>query len=326
MGKKLGQGSFGLVYTCTSREAQEDYAVKLVDRVNMSLIDVQHEVDMMRRLAHPCVVRLCDVYYESVFTAMVLDLCKGGDLIEGMQVHHRQKGKLPICAVQNILKMVVQSVAWLHENNVVHRDLKGDNFLMDCTAVEDPSCRIYLTDFGTATDIQPGERLHKKCGTRTYWSPELCDGDYGLPVDMWATGVLMYGLLTGKFPFQSEREIRGKYVPCPDMASKDVETFLFGLLERGEKTRLTASEAFEHPFISCVKSGADLAVEQAVHRALLETQRAEKAVAEEQAAKKALDIETVQRVLTETTVGETPTETASDLKSDIGDICAPMDD
>merc|ERR1719203_115402 len=101
-----------------------------------------------------------------------MELYKGGDMFDGMERHWEAKGAIPTPVVQNIAKMMVQSVDWLHQNNVVHRDLKGDNFLMDRMDIESPKCRIYLSDFGTVTELQPQQWLTQKCGTEIYWAPE----------------------------------------------------------------------------------------------------------------------------------------------------------
>merc|ERR1719330_1972629 len=123
-----------------------------------------------------------------------------------MQRHWESKGFIAIPVIQRISKMMLLALAWLHQSSVAHRDLKGDNFLMDTTEIEDPSCRIFLSDFGTAREILPGERLSEKCGTQVYWAPEFYDLNYSLAVDVWAVGVITFGLVTKRYPFRSEGE------------------------------------------------------------------------------------------------------------------------
>ena len=72
--------------------------------------------------------------------------------------------------------------------------------------------RGLLADFGTACNVKSGERLRKAVGTRTFWSPEIFDNNYGVKVDVWAVGVIMYGLVMGRYPFRDEAEIRAKQV------------------------------------------------------------------------------------------------------------------
>lgn len=249
VGEAIGEGAFGVVRTCQKKGTCEERAVKMVDREDMPLEEIALEADMLRKLEHPRIVKLHDVYYEKHFVSMVLDLY-AGDLIDGMQLHWKNKGRLAIPVVQSICKMMVESVAWLHQNNVAHRDLKGENFLMDCRAIEHPNCRVFLSDFGTAVEVLPGHRLSHKCGTQNHWAPELYDLNYGLAVDVWAIGVIAFGMVTGMFPFKNEDECRARPVRCPARTTRDGESFILGTLVRNEAERLTAAQALEHRFLS----------------------------------------------------------------------------
>merc|ERR1719277_2758221 len=97
----------------------------------------------------------------------------------------------------------------------IHRDIKGDNYLMDRRDVTDPDCKVVLTDFGTACHVAKDERLSAAAGTQMFWAPELFDRNYGLKVDVWAMGITMYGLVSGRFPFADEDDIRKKELKMP---------------------------------------------------------------------------------------------------------------
>merc|ERR1719343_17637 len=114
---------------------------------------------MLRALAHPCVVAMQDVFYEKVFVCLVMNIITGGDMTEGMQHHWKHRGLIPIPVVRRLAKMMVSSVEWLHQNGVVHRDVKGDNFLMNVKDIQDPSLQVFLSDFGTVVAVTPDERL-----------------------------------------------------------------------------------------------------------------------------------------------------------------------
>jgi len=262
MGKLLGQGAAGAVYLCTKKNGWQEYAVKMIDQVETPLVDIKKEVAMLKKLAHPCVARLHSVYYETFFVCMVMEIYKGGDLIEGQQAHWTSKGLIPVPVVQNITKMMVQGIEWLHHNKVLHRDLKGDNYLMDRKGMEHPECRVYLCDFGTVQEANDGDRLNLKCGTKTYWSPEFYNLSYTLPVDVWAIGVIVYGMITCRFPFKTEEDTRNKPLKISSRLPKDGESFLRGVLERDENKRLTASGCMSHQFLSSIKSAAQVAEEK----------------------------------------------------------------
>lgn len=259
LGKILGQGAFGVVYICKRKDNMEEFAVKMVDQVETPLSEIKMEVEYLQNLMHPCIVKLHDVYYEKVFVCMVLDLCRGGDMIEGMQLHWKFKGMIPLLVVQNMSKMMFQSVDWLHQQNVVHRDLKGDNFLQDRKNMEHPQCRIYLSDFGTVTTIKPNDRLRQKCGTKTYWSPEFFALNYNLKVDVWALGVVIFGMITGRFPFKGEEDVKNKVIKIPARCGREGEVCLLGMLSRSEGKRLSARDVLQQPWLASIKSSAEIA-------------------------------------------------------------------
>lgn len=91
LGQSLGQGAFGVVYLCRKKGTKEDFAVKMIDKVEAPLAEIMQEADLLTKLAHPCIVKLHDVYKEKVFVCMVLELHRGGDMIDGMDKHWKCK-------------------------------------------------------------------------------------------------------------------------------------------------------------------------------------------------------------------------------------------
>jgi len=249
LGKVLGQGAFGIVYYCKKKGSREEYAVKMIDKVETPLVGIKHEVKMLQDLKHSSIVVLHDVFYEKAFVCIVMTIYKGGDMIEGMQRHWKKHGMLPIPVVASLIKQMITSLDWLHKHCVVHRDVKGDNFLMDCKDIADPECRIVLSDFGTARTLEtPTARLKSRCGTKTYWAPEFYAMNYGLKVDVWALGIIMYGLVTGRFPFKGEDDVKNKKISTPSRATTACGQLLMALLDRNEQKRITAQDALAHQF------------------------------------------------------------------------------
>jgi len=244
----LGQGAFGIVHRARLKGSSEDYAVKMVDCVETSRADIDREIAMMRKLVGPCIVKIYDTFPEKVFVCLVLELHKGGDMIAGMCNYWKKKGMIPIPAMRSLSKQMWEAVAFVHSKGCVHRDIKGDNFLMDKPDVSDLSNRIYLSDFGTVCDIAPGQRLSGKCGTSNYWSPEFFDKCYGHKVDNWATGVVMYGLTSGKFPFKNENDTRTKIVSVPKRCPPEGVDLIKRVLDRKEERRWEAAQALQHHF------------------------------------------------------------------------------
>jgi len=138
----------------------------------------------------------------------------------------------------------------LHNRSVVHRDVKGDNFLMDRKDMTDSKCKIVLTDFGTACNIGPDERLNAGVGTKIFWAPEFFDRNYGIKVDVWAMGIIMYGLVSGRFPFKDEADVRNKEVKIPKRVHPVCEEFIKRMLDKVESSRPTADAVMAHPWVS----------------------------------------------------------------------------
>lgn len=255
----LGQGTFGVVYACKKRgeESGTDYAVKMVDKVETPVEKIKLEADFLLKMDHPNIIQCFDVIYDKCFVCIVMERLRGGDLISGMQKHWKAKGKIPIAITVNITTQMSSSVEYLHRQCLVHRDVKGDNFLCDQSEIEEEHNRIVLTDFGTVATCRPTQRLTEKCGTKLYWSPEFYARNYSHKVDIWALGVVCYGLLNGRFPFRDENEVKTKVVKFRADLSSDGVDFMNGLLCKKEEDRLTSSAAIQHSWISSETEGID---------------------------------------------------------------------
>lgn len=105
--------------------------------------------------------------------------------------------------MKSIIRQIVSGLNYIHSNDIVHRDIKLDNILIDPATQQ-----IKLIDFGFSTYSKSDQKLPYTCGTPHYISPELVSKRdyYGKPADMWAFGVVMFALLTGKMPFTANFE------------------------------------------------------------------------------------------------------------------------
>jgi len=146
---------------------------------------------------------------------------------------------------------ICKALAYLHKKDIVHRDLKPENLLLDR---KKPPFKVKLADFGFADAMRPGKRqMHARLGTPGYVAPEiLADRPYGVEVDMWSFGVVLYILLCGYPPFDSEEEeelsrnITGAEYdydePEWEHISKDAKDLIDGLFVLDQKKRLTADQ------------------------------------------------------------------------------------
>jgi len=250
LGDVLGQGAFGIVYLCRKRDTNEEFAVKMIDKVESSLVEIQKEAEMLQLLNHQTIANLRDIFYEKVFVCMVMELYRGGDLIEGMQAHWKKHGPIPMAKARGLCKQLIDPLVWLHNQSVVHRDIKGDNYLMSCPGIIDPNCKVVLSDFGTVRKLKADEVLSKPCGTKIYWPPEFFDLKYGLKVDVWAAGIVIHGLVEGKFPFKGEKEVKERKPKHPLRCPAECEDLIVKLLTKEEKERPTSAEAQAHKWLA----------------------------------------------------------------------------
>lgn len=255
IGSTLGEGAFGVVSNCTNRSTGEQFAVKMVDKVETPVDAIKKEAETLQRLNHPNIVKVHGVFFERCFVCIVMDKYSGGDLVEGLQSHLKERGQINCHHVSHVAQQMGASIHYLHSENIIHRDVKGDNYLMSRKDIIDPKNCIVLTDFGTAVEIKPSERLSGGVGTKIFWSPEFFDKDYGPKVDVWAMGVIMYGLVTGRFPFKDERDIRGKEVRIPKRVHPSCEEFIRKMLEKVENKRLSSEEVMAHPWVAKKAAG-----------------------------------------------------------------------
>lgn len=202
LGEQLGFGSFGAVRLGYDLGTGVKRAVKIVERTSNAkeLEFVQREINVLLSISHPNIVRTYDIFDERDKIYLVMDFVAGGDFFD----YIAKKGKLTEPAAKHVMWQMLQGLDYLHANNIVHRDIKPENVLVTST---NPLV-IQLTDFGFANFIDPmsaapATDMKSMVGTGCYMAPEVVDGrGHGKPVDVFATAVVMFRVLTGRLPFR----------------------------------------------------------------------------------------------------------------------------
>ncbi|XP_070684633.1 serine/threonine-protein kinase PLK1 [Pempheris klunzingeri] len=198
-GRFLGKGGFAKCYEITDMETKQVFAGKIVPK---SLILKQHQREKMtseiaihKSLDHANVVGFHGFFENDDFVFVVLEICRRRSLLE---LHKRRKAVTEPEA-RYYMTQLLKGVQYLHNNRVIHRDLKlGNIFLND-------DMEVKIGDFGLATKIEfDGERKKTLCGTPNYIAPEvLCKKGHSYEVDVWSLGCILYTLLVGKPPFET---------------------------------------------------------------------------------------------------------------------------
>uniref|UniRef100_A0AAQ5X5W9 Ribosomal protein S6 kinase n=1 Tax=Amphiprion ocellaris TaxID=80972 RepID=A0AAQ5X5W9_AMPOC len=198
-GPPLGEGSFSVCRKCRHKQTGHEYAVKIVSRRMEA--NTQREIAALRQCeAHPNIVKLHDVYTDQYHTYLVMELLRGGELLERI----KRKKLFGEAEASQLLQSLVSAVSFMHEAGVVHRDLKPENVLF---ADEGEDAVLKVIDFGFARLCPAGSApLQTPCFTLQYAAPELFESaGYDKACDLWSVGVILYTMLSGQVPFQSEQ-------------------------------------------------------------------------------------------------------------------------
>lgn len=263
----LGRGASSIVRRCVEKTTKTEFAVKIVDLTNENISDAdareiysgtKTEIAVLRLLAgHPNIIELHDVYESSTFIFLVFELCKNGELFDYMNKVVTLSEK----KTRQIMRQLLGVVDHMHQRNVVHRDLKPENILLD----DDKNIKV--TDFGFAVIIPAGAKgsFTDLCGTPGYLAPEVLkismfEGQppYGMEVDLWSCGVIMYTLLAGYPPFWHRKQMimlrmimEGKYsfaAPEWDDISEPPKDLIRKLLMVDPTARISPADAVAHDF------------------------------------------------------------------------------
>uniref|UniRef100_A0AAR2JBY2 Ribosomal protein S6 kinase n=1 Tax=Pygocentrus nattereri TaxID=42514 RepID=A0AAR2JBY2_PYGNA len=196
----LGEGSFSICRQCTHKKSGQKYAVKIVSKRMEA--QTQKEIAALKLCdGHPNIVKLHEIYHDQLHTYLVLELLRGGELLERI----RRKQHFSETEASRIMRRLVSAVSHMHDVGVVHRDLKPENLLF---TDESENSEIKIIDFGFARLKPPDNQLLKTpCFTLQYAAPEILTYDgYDESCDLWSLGVILYTMLSGQVPFQCQEK------------------------------------------------------------------------------------------------------------------------
>lgn len=198
-GSFLGKGGFARCYEFKNTKTNEVFAGKVVSK--KALTKPHHKEKMVQEIrihttmSHQYIVNLHSYFEDESNMYIILELCRKRSLME----MHRRRKTLTIAEVRYFMRQILLACKYMHENKVIHRDLKlGNLFIND-------EMEIKVGDFGLATQLSfDGERKKTVCGTPNYIAPEiLTKKGHSYEVDIWSLGCIMYTLLVGSPPFET---------------------------------------------------------------------------------------------------------------------------
>ncbi|ORX34784.1 kinase-like domain-containing protein [Kockovaella imperatae] len=284
---RLGDGAFSSVWSAHPKDLPHSVsAVKLTsrdacDEDARTRVAFLREVSVLRHISHPNIVAYQASFSTATYHCLILEQLPGGELYEVLvdDIRKRQMCRRSPedpsgeAFARRVFSELVKAVGWLHKVGVVHRDIKLENVLFtvnpftvcsdDCPIPLDrlPSPLVKLTDFGLARFIDLDHpTLETRCGSESFAAPEIIMGKKydGRQTDCWALGVLLFALLVGQLPFDSDHEERRKKMMRiakadfrwpSTVGTQGAREIVQTLLMRDPKKRSSADQLWNHPWM-----------------------------------------------------------------------------
>ena len=247
----IGRGNYGKVVLAEKKDTKELFAIKSVHKKRLAQSNKIHTIISERNTlvsaSNPFIVKLHYAFQTQTKFYLVLQYVPGGELFN----HIDRDGPLSCDETRLYAAEIVCALHYIHSLGVIYRDLKPENILLDAEG------HVMLTDFGFAKDLAQDEVTKTFCGTNEYLAPEIVSRtSYGIAVDWWTLGILMYEMMFQTTPFYHNNTSRmftrilTEPVLFPPGADPDACDLIIGLLQKREKKRLTYEEIKKHPFFA----------------------------------------------------------------------------
>jgi calcium-dependent protein kinase len=276
--EELGSGSFGSVSRARDVRNECFVAVKTIPKKKVGQVDkIKEEFNVIRQMDHPNICKAFESYEDRKNIYLVIELLTGGTLLQSLC----KQSKFTEADAGSIMRQILSALAYLHQANFIFRDLKTENVMFTSppsldAPVDSPKGdsslaplktqrlrrEIKLIDFGLCCPFEKGSKLCKAAGTPYSVAPELITApiQYDQKCDAWSSGVIMYIMLSGKYPFSGKTKeellhtIRKE--PCSflnpiwKLITKEGKTLLVELLRKKVDQRISVTDALMHPWIN----------------------------------------------------------------------------
>ena len=251
---QLGKGGYGKVYKVKNIKTGEIRACKHLSKQNVKNLEkFRREIEILKKMDHPNIIKLYEVYESERSLYLVMELCNGGEIFDRIIEHIQDKKMYSEKDAAKIFEQVMSCIQYCHNKNICHRDLKPENLLY-LNAGSEENNRIKVIDFGLS---QACDRLKTKVGTAYYVSPEILSGNYTQLCDIWSAGVILYILLSGDPPFNGPNDnyiytkISQMKFTFPENKWKNISNDAKDLICHmlvPESERYTAEQVLAHPW------------------------------------------------------------------------------
>ena len=252
----LGKGAFGEVWKVTHENSQKVYCIKILikrDIFEQKLINqINKEISIMYNVNHPYSVKLVNHFEDNEKLYLIMELASNGNLYNFIQKNKKDKIK-NMDLIKKLIIQTIEIIKYLHSLNIIYRDIKPENILLD------KDYNVKLCDYGWATYFTPGKFLTVYCGTPEYVSPEMLKKyPYNEKVDIWGIGVLIFELVFGYAPFSSNfnedryNNIKSGKIKWPDDLNeeyKKIKDLIEKILKVNPNDRISLNDIENHPWL-----------------------------------------------------------------------------
>ena len=263
--KLLGVGSYGRVFLAQNINTLEYIAMKEIPKTAEDLLtdsEIMDEIEILKNLDHPDIVRIMEFYNTEESYYIINEYCPGGELFD--QINKR----FSETQIAVMFRQILSGLAYLHSNNIIHRDLKLENILIKeiekSKETNEDLFVLKIIDFGTAKIFDKTKKAKAIVGSSYYIAPEVLNKKYNNECDLWSAGVILYMFIVGHAPFdgKNDREImekvkKGNFLKNEERwikASNEVKDLINKLLIYEPEKRLTAFQALKHPWFKVTNS------------------------------------------------------------------------
>jgi serine/threonine protein kinase len=271
--KFIGKGTMGTVYLSRLPNSDKDYATKKIDKKKADRPGVKKyletEMLILRKLKHKNIVALINIKQTNSNYYFTMEYCNGGSLLNCLLKYKSENQRpFPEDIVQYLMRQIVDGLKYIHQKDIIHRDIKLANILVKFNSDEDAqklnmkNSTLKICDFGISVD---GDRGFTTLGAPAYMDPILLQKlqdknlktlGYDKSVDIWSLGITCYEMLTGRKTFVGkdlndlyQKVEKGNYT-IPTNLSKEVVSFIKGMLQYDPGKRMNIEELSKHEFLT----------------------------------------------------------------------------
>ncbi|XP_050372503.1 MAP3K epsilon protein kinase 1-like [Argentina anserina] len=253
LGDEIGKGAYGRVYKGLDLENGDFVAIKQVSLENIAQEDlnvIMQEIDLLKNLNHKNIVKYLGSLKTKTHLHIVLEYVENGSLANIIKPN--KFGPFPESLVAVYIAQVLEGLVYLHEQGVIHRDIKGANILTTKEGL------VKLADFGVATKLTEADvNTHSVVGTPYWMAPEVIEmSGVCAASDIWSVGCTVIELLTCVPPYYDLqpmpalfRIVQDEHPPIPDSLSPDITDFLCQCFKKDARHRPDAKTLLSHPWI-----------------------------------------------------------------------------